>query len=70
MAIKLQDPAGARAIAIAWSLGWPIAAGVLAGAWLDSQMGSDPWAALALGLGAFVGSVRRIIMLTPPDDGR
>jgi F0F1-type ATP synthase assembly protein I len=65
-----QEPklGSGRAIAVAWHLGWPITAGVLVGAWLDGRAGSAPLFTLVLGLGAFVGAVRRIIVLSREDE--
>jgi F0F1-type ATP synthase assembly protein I len=59
-----RNNAGAKAVAVAWSLGWPITAGVIAGGWIDEKLGTSPWGILGLGLGAFVGAVRRIIVLS------
>ena len=53
-----------RALALATALGWPIAAGVVLGAYLDRRFGSAPWLTLALTLGGFVGAVRRLIAQT------
>ncbi len=61
------DPRKLRAIAVAWHLGWPIAAGVIVGAWLDGRLGTAPWLTLIICLGAFVASVRRIIVLSSPE---
>ncbi len=52
-----------QAIALAWNLGWPIAAGVLVGAWIDSTFGTAPAATLVLTLGALVAVVRWLIGL-------
>lgn len=51
----------AQALALAWSLGWPITAGLLAGYWLDTRLGTAPWLALALAMLAMVIVVMRII---------
>lgn len=50
-----------EALALAWSLGWPITAGVLAGYWLDSKLGTAPWLTLTLAVAAMVMAVVRII---------
>lgn len=51
-------------IAVAWNFGWPIAAGVALGHWLDLKLGSSPAATLGLGLGALVVAVWRLLVLS------
>lgn len=53
-----------QAAALAWNLGWPIAAGVVAGSWLDGRLGTSPLFILAFTLGALVATVRRLLQLT------
>lgn len=54
-------------LAISWNFGWPIAAGVIFGHWLDIRFGSTPAATLLLGIGSLVVSVRRMIDLGRED---
>lgn len=61
-------PRQMRAIAVAWHLGWPIAAGVVLGSWLDGLANTAPWLTLLVCMGAFVASVRRIIVLSQAKD--
>jgi F0F1-type ATP synthase assembly protein I len=72
-----QDP-GARpsmkaleAAGLAWALGWPIAAGVLAGYWIDEQFGTAPVATLIFSISALALGVRRLLWLLDrgDDDG-
>ena len=55
--------AGYMAIAVAWSLGWRIAAGVLIGSWLDGYFDTSPLFILIVGLGALVAAVRMLIAI-------
>ena len=61
MARSKAKGGAAEALALAWSFGWPTAAGVLAGYWLDARLGTAPWLTLALALAAMVMAVVRII---------
>ncbi len=61
MADKGPKGGAAEALALAWSLGWPIPAGVLAGYWLDARFGTAPWLTLLLAVAAMVMMVVRII---------
>lgn len=57
-----RDKGGAvEALALAWSFGWPTAAGVLVGYWLDGWLGTAPWLTLLLAISAMVLAVVRII---------
>lgn len=58
-----RRPAHLQLLAISWNFGWPIAAGVVAGHWIDEKLGSSPAATLLLGIGALAVSVRRMIEL-------
>ncbi len=58
-----------QAIALAWNLGWPIAASVVAGSWLDGRLGTSPVFILALSLGGLVVTVRRLMQLGSPSSG-
>lgn len=62
-----QRPAHLELLAVSWNFGWPIAAGVIAGHWIDLQLGSSPAATLLLGIGALAVSVRRMIELGRED---
>jgi len=52
-----------QAMAVAWSLGWPIAAGVLIGSWLDGYFDTSPLFILVFGLGALAAAVRQLIAI-------
>ena len=60
-------PALVQLMAISWNFGWPVAAGVVAGHWVDEKLGSLPVATLAFGLGAMVTAVWRMIALGKRD---
>ena len=58
-------PSGStQALAIAWSLGWRVAAGILVGYYLDQWLGTSPWLTLAFSLAALGSSVRAMILLS------
>jgi len=58
-------PSGStQALAIAWSLGWRVAAGILVGYYLDQWLGTSPWLTLAFSLAALASSVRAMILLS------
>ena len=52
-----------QALAIAWSLGWRVAAGILAGYYADEWLQTSPWLTLAFSLAALASSVRMMIVL-------
>ncbi|HYC56367.1 MAG TPA: AtpZ/AtpI family protein [Candidatus Binatia bacterium] len=52
-----------QAMAVAWSLGWPIAAGVLIGSWLDGYFDTSPVFILVFGVGALGVAVRQLLMI-------
>jgi hypothetical protein len=56
-------PAHLQLLAVSWNLGWPVAAGVVLGHWIDVTVGSSPAATLGLGLGAFAMAIWRILVL-------
>jgi hypothetical protein len=60
-------PALLQLMAISWNFGWPVAAGVILGNWVDGKLGSSPAAALTFGLGAMVTAVWRLIALGKQD---
>ena len=62
-----ERPALMQLVAISWSFGWPVAAGVIVGNWLDDKLGSSPVATLTFGLGAMVTAVWRMIALGKQD---
>ena len=62
-----KRPAHLELLAVSWNFGWPIAAGVIAGHWIDLHLGSSPAATLLLGIGALAVSVRRMIDLGRED---
>jgi hypothetical protein len=51
-------------LAVSWNFGWPIAAGVGLGYWIDESLGSSPAASLLFGIGALAASTRRLLMLS------
>ena len=53
-----------QALAIAWSLGWRVAAGILVGYYLDGWLGTSPWLTLSFSLAALASSVRAMILLS------
>ncbi len=53
-----------QAMAVAWNMGWPIAAGLLLGVYLDKRWDSSPFAALFCSLAALAAVVKRLISLT------
>lgn|GEM_PF-1802241 len=59
-----------QAMGVAWNMGWPIAASVVAGSWLDGRFGTSPLFILALSLGGLLVTVRRLMQLNsrPPED--
>jgi F0F1-type ATP synthase assembly protein I len=56
-----------QALALAWSLGWRIAAGLLIGYYADEWLGTSPWLTLLLSMAALVAGVRA--MLAVLNDG-
>jgi len=56
-------PAYLQLVAISWNFGWPVAAGVVTGHWLDEKFGSSPAATLVLGLGAMAAAIWRMVDL-------
>ena len=58
-----------QALAIAWSLGWRVAAGILVGYYLDGWLGTSPWLTLVFSLAAFASSVRAMILLSGEPTG-
>lgn len=57
-------PAHVQLLAVSWNFGWPIAAGVGIGYWIDEHLGTSPLASLGLGLGAMIASISRLIRLS------
>lgn len=57
-------PVHLQLVAISWNFGWPIAAGVVFGHWLDGKLGTSPAATLLLGIGALAVSVWRLLELS------
>jgi len=58
-----------QAIALVWNVGWPIAAAVIIGGWLDGHLGTSPLFILVLALGGLVLTVYRLVQLGPPRSG-
>lgn len=61
-------PAHLQLLAISWNFGWPVAAGVVAGHWLDEKLGCSPALTLGLGIGAMAVAVWRLIDLGKEDE--
>jgi hypothetical protein len=51
-------------LAVSWNFGWPIAAGVGLGYWIDESLGSSPAATLLFGIGALAASTWRLLLLS------
>jgi hypothetical protein len=51
-------------LAVSWNFGWPIAAGVALGYWIDENLGSSPAATLIIGIGALAASTWRLVTLS------
>jgi len=64
---RRNRPAHLQLLAISWNFGWPVAAGVIIGHWIDDWLGSSPMATLVIGLGAMAGGVWRMIQLGKRD---
>jgi F0F1-type ATP synthase assembly protein I len=60
---RQSRPAHLELLAVSWSFGWPIAAGVMLGYWLDEKLGTSPAASLILGIGALVAAAWRMVDL-------
>ena len=56
-------PALLQLVAISWNFGWPVAAGVIVGHWLDDKLGLAPLLTLAFGLGAMITAAWRMVAL-------
>ena len=56
-------PAHLQILAMSWTMGWPIAAGVLVGLWIDSKLGTSPLLAVVLGIGSLAVSTWRIVQI-------
>lgn len=59
-----QRPAHLQLLAVSWNFGWPVAAGVMLGHWLDVHLQTSPLGTLGLGIGALGGAVWRLIVLS------
>jgi len=57
-------PAHLQLLAVSWNFGWPVAAGVALGHWLDEALGSSPAATLTLGIGAMGAATWRLVSLS------
>jgi hypothetical protein len=56
-----QLAGAAGALGLGWSLGWRIAAGLIAGYYLDAKLGTSPFLTLLLSITAMVVGVRQIL---------
>jgi len=52
-----------EALAVAWSLGWRITAGILIGYYADAWLGTAPWLTLGFSLAALITGVRAMLSL-------
>ena len=57
----MADIGSGQLMALAWSLGWRIAAGIIIGYYVDQWLGSAPWLTLALSITALVSGVRQML---------
>lgn len=57
-------PAHLQLLAVSWNFGWPIAAGVVLGHWIDVSLGTSPAATLLIGIGSMVASTWRLVALS------
>jgi hypothetical protein len=57
----------AQLVALAWSLGWRIAAGIIIGYYADDWLGTTPLLTLVLALAALVSCVRQMIAMLQPE---
>lgn len=57
-------PAHLQILAVSWNFGWPVAAGVALGHWIDEALGSSPAATLVLGIGAMAAATWRLVSLS------
>jgi len=62
-----QRPAHLQLLAVSWNFGWPVAAGVVLGHWIDESLGSSPAATLILGVGAMAAATWRLLSLSKQD---
>jgi len=60
-------PAHLQLLAVSWNFGWPVAAGVALGHWLDERLGTSPAATLVLGIGAMAAAAWRLVSLSKQD---
>ena len=58
-----------RALALAWGLGWRIAAGILIGYYLDGWLGTSPLLTLLFSLAALASAVRAMIAVSREEEG-
>jgi hypothetical protein len=59
-----SQPAHLQLLAVSWNFGWPIAAGVVLGHWIDEKLGTSPAATLLLGIGSMAASTWRLVTLS------
>lgn len=57
----MADLERTEALALAWSLGWRITAGILLGYYADIWLGTGPWLTLFFSLAALVTGVRAML---------
>jgi hypothetical protein len=61
------DIGTAQLLALAWGLGWRIAAGIIIGYYADLWLGSAPWLTLLFSIAALVSGVRAMLVLLNGD---
>ena len=59
----MANVGSAELLALAWSLGWRITAGIVIGYYADVWLGTGPWLTLFLSIAALVSGVRQMIVL-------
>ena len=66
MPVRL-NPEAAKALGVALSLGWRIAAGVVVGYWLDGWLDTTPIFISLMSIGALVGAVADMLRVSKAD---
>jgi hypothetical protein len=59
----MADVGTAQLLALAWGLGWRVAAGIIIGYYADVWLGSAPWLTLLFSIAALVSGVRQMLVV-------
>ena len=59
----MSDLGTAQLLALAWALGWRVAAGIIIGYYGDVWLGSAPWLTLLFSIAALVSAVRQMLVV-------